>query len=77
MQISFPQVAFSPAKMIFIGYVILAALGHIETDIKQFACVSILFFIAQVVHDDFLRIYLNKLADGYGEYYKSKITKQD
>jgi hypothetical protein len=53
----------SPAKLAFAGYVILAYKEKICVSTCQFFIVAALFFIAQVLHDDFLRIWLNKKAE--------------
>jgi hypothetical protein len=57
----------SPAKIAFIGYVLLAYAGKIQTNIYQFAFATGLFVCLQVFHDDYLRIVLNRKAEGYRE----------
>lgn len=54
----------SPAKLAFAGYVILAYRGAIPVSLCQFLFVAALFLLVQVGHDDFLRIVLNRWADG-------------
>ncbi len=56
---SLPAAVFSPAKMIYIGYILLAALERIQSSLSQFLWVSVVFLLVQVLHDDFLRIRLN------------------
>jgi len=75
MQIGLPQVAFSPAKMVYIGYILLSALKVIDTNIQQFIYISAVFFFAQVIHDDFLRIVLNQLGEGLGNRLKRWINR--
>ncbi len=52
----------SPAKLGFIGYVVLAFGDRIKTSKWEFLVVAMFFFL-QVGHDDYLRIRLNKLAE--------------
>ncbi len=52
----------SPAKLAFIGYVLLAYTGKIETSRWEFITIAVAFFILQVLHDDFARIWLNERA---------------
>ena len=58
-----PATIFSPAKMAFIAYVLLGALGKIATNMCQFIVVSVVFLFVQIAHDDYLRIRLNYWAD--------------
>lgn len=53
----------SPAKLVFVGYVLLAYIGKLETSTGQFLSVAVIFFLAQVLHDDFGRILLNNWAN--------------
>jgi hypothetical protein len=53
----------SPAKLAFAGYVVLGALGKITVNSCQFFIVAGIFFAAQVVHDDYLRLKLNKWGE--------------
>ncbi|MCP4201644.1 MAG: hypothetical protein GY769_06885 [bacterium] len=57
-----PATLFSPAKMIYIGYVLLAGLKRIETTLAAFLVFSAIFFVVEVLHNDFLRIVLNRKA---------------
>jgi hypothetical protein len=52
----------SPAKLIFVRYVLLAYKEIIHTSRWQFIAVASVFFLAQVLHDDYLRIRLNAWA---------------
>jgi hypothetical protein len=55
----------SPAKLAFAGFVILAYNGKISgLSFCKFLVVAAVFFAVQVVHDDFLRIVLNRKAFG-------------
>jgi hypothetical protein len=53
----------SPAKFAFIGYVVLAYAGKVATSTLQFLLVASVFFVLQVIHDDYLRILLNRSAE--------------
>lgn len=52
----------SPAKLGFLGYVVLAYSGKIETSRLEFLAVAAVFFALQVFHDDYARIRLNECA---------------
>ena len=56
----------SPAKIAFIGYVVLAYAGKVNTNVCQFVVVTLAFLIVQVFHDDYLRIILNRTAERVG-----------
>ena len=60
---SFSASITSPAKLAFIGYVVLAYIGKIQTSRWQFIIVAVSFFLLQVFHDDYLRIRLNASAE--------------
>ena len=53
----------SPAKLAFVGYVVLAYHRDITTSTWQFIFVALVFFFLQVLHDDYVRIWLNKKAE--------------
>ncbi len=53
----------SPAKLAFIGYVVLAYAGKVATSTLQFLIVASVFFVLQVIHDDYLRVLLNRFAE--------------
>lgn len=46
----------SPAKLAFAGFVLLAYKGYFAIHLCGFLIIAGLFFLLQVVHDDFLRI---------------------
>jgi len=53
---------FSPAKMVFIAYVLLTYhQGH--TCWWVFGIVSVIFFFAEILHNDYWRIKLNIRAE--------------
>jgi hypothetical protein len=54
----------SPAKLAFAGFVILAYRGTIHPSLCQFLVAGVLFIGVQIIHDDFLRIVLNRKAFG-------------
>ena len=58
----------SPAKIAFIGYVILAYTGKIEVNLFQFLIIASIFFFLQVFHDDCLRIALNEWGNRLGKW---------
>lgn len=58
----------SPAKLAFIGYVVLSYAGKIQTSFTQFLIVAAVFFILQVLHDDCLRIALNNWGERLGRW---------
>jgi len=58
----------SPAKIAFIGYVVLAYAGKIEANLCQFLIIATIFFFLQVFHDDFLRIALNEWGNRLGTW---------
>jgi hypothetical protein len=60
---SIPSAVTSPAKLAFIAYVILAYAGKITTSKSEFIAITLLFFAFQVLHDDYVRIWLNKKAE--------------
>jgi hypothetical protein len=53
----------SPAKIVLVGFVVLVAMGKICVTLGEFLWVSALCFVAQFVHDDWLRIVLNRFAE--------------
>jgi len=52
----------SPAKLAFVGYVILVATNKICSSRWEFIAIAIAFLLLQVYHDDYLRIRLNECA---------------
>jgi hypothetical protein len=56
----------SPAKLAFAGFVILAYRGALcDVTLWKFAVVAVLFIALQALHDDFLRIILNRYAHSF------------
>ena len=53
----------SPAKLAFIGYVVLAYKGKIPSSKWEFIAIATVFLFAQVLHDDYARIWLNRRAE--------------
>jgi hypothetical protein len=43
--------------------VVLAYMGKISTSTWEFIAAAVIFFAAQVLHDDYLRIWLNNKAE--------------
>lgn len=54
----------SPAIIAFIGYVVLACMGRVQTNTSRFGLVTGLFIVFQVFYDDYLRIILIRRAEG-------------
>jgi hypothetical protein len=66
----------SPAKLGFAGYILLAYTGKITTSRYQFFVVTGIFFLFQVVHDDYIRKVLNRWADyGLFKFPKDRETR--
>jgi hypothetical protein len=62
---SLPTAIFSPAKMIYIAFVVLASLKILPTPpLWLFLLVSVVFII-EVAHNDYLRIRLNRAAEKF------------
>jgi|APSaa5957512535_1039671.scaffolds.fasta_scaffold135376_3 hypothetical protein len=60
---NWPAQLFSPAKMVYIGFIILLTQSNIcYIDFKTFIYFSIIFFIAEIFHNDYFRIILNDCA---------------
>ena len=53
---------FSPAKLVYLAYIVLAVLRGVFTSKCEFFVVSVLFIAVQIGHDDYLRIRLNARA---------------
>jgi len=59
-----PGTLFSPAKMVYIAYVILTCLGKLTAQpLWVFSLVSIVFLLVEIGHNDWLRIILNNHAE--------------
>ena len=70
---SFGASITSPAKLAFIGYVILAYTGKISTSKWEFVAIAAVFFALQVLHDDYARIWLNRRAELQAERARRKL----
>jgi len=54
---------FSPAKLVYMAYVVLAVLRGVSNTSKwEFCLVSVAFIVVQIGHDDYWRIRLNARA---------------
>lgn len=63
-----PETLFSPAKMAYMGFVLLAALGRFgELGLSAFIVVTLAFVALESFHNDFLRKVLNNLGDRLGK----------
>jgi hypothetical protein len=61
---SLPVAIFSPAKMIYIAFVVLTGLKiQPAPPLWLFLLVSAVFMIVEVAHNDYLRIRLNRAAE--------------
>ena len=60
-----PATLFSPAKMVYIAYVLIALVTKDAklTSLGVFNGVSLFFVLAEVLHNDWLRILLNYSAE--------------
>ncbi|MGA7968280.1 MAG: hypothetical protein WB983_06595 [Terriglobales bacterium] len=58
-----PAALFSPAKMIYISFVVLTGLKILPAALWLFFLVSAVFMIGEVAHNDWLRIRLNIAAE--------------
>lgn len=56
---SLPMTLFSPAKMVYISYIILLILEKRTPPCWEFVLVSVLFIAVEIGHNDWLRIRLN------------------
>ena len=56
----------SPAKLAFAGFVVLVYTDKIipAPSLREFIVITALFIFIQVLHDDYLRILLNRCASG-------------
>jgi hypothetical protein len=58
-----PANVFSPSKVAYISYVILTGLRILPApSLRMFAGISFIFWLAEVAHNDWLRIWLNNKA---------------
>jgi hypothetical protein len=63
-----PAAVFSPAKIVYASFVILTGLKILPApSLVVFFLISVLFFICEVAHNDYLRIKLNTAAKKYRE----------
>lgn len=58
-----PAELFSPAKMVFMAYIVLAATKVLAVTQWQFVIASALFLVIEIGHNDYLRIRLNVRAN--------------
>jgi hypothetical protein len=59
-----PATLFSPTKMIYIAYVVLLGMKILPSQsFLMFVGVSFAFWIAEIFHNDYLRIRLNRKAE--------------
>lgn len=63
-----PAAIFSPLKMAYIGYIVLAAINKLGDDPPSFLTVTAVFIVLVVFHDDWLRIRLNRHAEGWRKW---------
>ena len=63
-----PAAIFSPAKMVYISFVILTGLKILPApSLSAFFLVSVLFMVFEVAHNDYLRVRLNIAAEKHRE----------
>ena len=62
-----PATLFSPAKIVYISYVVLTGVKILPTpSLCVFLSISLIFLVIEVGHNDYLRIRLNTLAEKQG-----------
>jgi hypothetical protein len=62
-----PAALFSPSKVVYVSYVFLTGLRILPApSLCVFVGLSIAFWVAEVGHNDYLRIWLNNKADKSG-----------
>lgn len=64
-----PATIFSPAKLVYLGFLVLAGLHRISPRPWVYIVVSLLFIIVEVCHNDYLRIVLNGKAEAKKKRY--------
>lgn len=57
-----PSDLFSPARIAYIGYIVLVSVGKLDISYCCFFLVSVIFLIIEILHNDYLRIILNGKA---------------
>ena len=57
-----PQL-LSPGRIAFVGYLVAIYLGKVETTKAEFLIVSVLYLLIDILHNDYIRIWLNKRAE--------------
>lgn len=63
-----PATLFSPAKMVYIAYVLMlwhssTTCQHRAFSLTEFLCVSFAFFLVEIIHNDWGRIRLNNCGE--------------
>jgi len=53
----------TPATIAYIGYVVLACVGRVQTNTTRLGIVTGCFILIQVFYDDYFRILLNRRAE--------------
>jgi hypothetical protein len=58
-----PAALFSPSKVAYVSYVVLTVLKILPApSLRAFLGLSVVFWFAEIVHNDYLRIWLNNEA---------------
>ncbi len=57
---------FSPAKLAFVGYIVLVNNGVLGP--RRWWLITLFFFVADTLHNDFLGSALNKWGDRLGDW---------
>jgi hypothetical protein len=57
---------FSPARMAFVGYIILVSHGVLGP--RRWWLITLLFFVAEILHNDVLRPALKKWGDRLADW---------
>ena len=70
-----PATLFSPAKIVYVGFLVLAGLERIRPSAWVYVLVSVLFIAVEVIHNDYIRILLNRKAEAGGEADSKEATR--
>jgi hypothetical protein len=58
-----PAALFSPAKMVYISFIVLTGLKILPASVCLFSLVSVLFLAVEIFHNDWGRIRLNNSGE--------------
>ena len=64
-----PATLFSPAKLVYLGFLVLVGLHRISLRPSVYVIVSLLFIVVEIWHNDYYRIVLNGKAEAKKKRY--------